>query len=121
MATPRNVVSSKISVACALLVGAALLPACETDDRAQRKPGAQTTKDAADLPPPKVTLDPALMCQARARYEEALNREGFTPITTEITEAGEFYYAEEHHQQYLAKNPEGYCGLGGTGVICPSP
>ena len=43
-----------------------------------------------------------------------------TPITTEIVEAPEFYYAEEYHQQYLAKNPNGYCGHGGTGVVCPS-
>jgi peptide-methionine (S)-S-oxide reductase len=41
------------------------------------------------------------------------------PITTEIAQAGPFYYAEDHHQQYLAKNPGGYCGLGGTGVSCP--
>tara|TARA_B100000959_G_scaffold287288_1_gene370840 strand:- start:1275 stop:1778 length:504 start_codon:yes stop_codon:yes gene_type:complete len=43
-----------------------------------------------------------------------------TPITTEIVEAPDFYYAEEYHQQYLAKNPNGYCGHGGTGVVCPS-
>ena len=44
---------------------------------------------------------------------------GYGPITTEIAEAGPFYYAEDYHQQYLAKNPNGYCGLGGTGVSCP--
>ena len=44
---------------------------------------------------------------------------GYGEITTEIAEAGEFYYAEDYHQQYLAKNPNGYCGLGGTGVSCP--
>jgi len=43
-----------------------------------------------------------------------------TPITTEIVETPEFYYAEEYHQQYLAKNPNGYCGHGGTGVMCPA-
>ena len=45
---------------------------------------------------------------------------GFGAITTEIAKAPEFYYAEEYHQQYLAKNPGGYCGIGGTGVSCPS-
>ena len=44
---------------------------------------------------------------------------GYGPITTEIVPAPEFYYAEDYHQQYLAKNPDGYCGLGGTGVSCP--
>jgi peptide-methionine (S)-S-oxide reductase len=54
-----------------------------------------------------------------ARYQAALDRSGFGPITTELAEAGPFYYAEEYHQQYLAKNPWGYCGIGGTGVGCP--
>ncbi len=54
----------------------------------------------------------------RERYQPALATAGYKPITTEITAAPEFYYAEEHHQQYLAKNPGGYCGLGGTGVAC---
>ena len=53
------------------------------------------------------------------RYQEALNARRYGPITTEIAPAGDFYYAEEYHQQYLAKNPNGYCGLGGTGVACP--
>ena len=48
-----------------------------------------------------------------------LKSEGFSPITTEIIPAPPFYYAEDYHQQYLAKNPDGYCGLGGTGVSCP--
>jgi peptide-methionine (S)-S-oxide reductase len=48
-----------------------------------------------------------------------LTAAGYGPITTEIAEAGPFYYAEEYHQQYLGKNPHGYCGLGGTGVSCP--
>lgn len=52
-------------------------------------------------------------------YERALAEAGFGPITTEILPAPPFYYAEEYHQQYLAKNPFGYCGLGGTGVSCP--
>ncbi|RYV50502.1 peptide-methionine (S)-S-oxide reductase MsrA [Pengzhenrongella frigida] len=58
----------------------------------------------------------------RAAYQVELTRAGFRAITTEIrpaAEAGTFYYAEEYHQQYLAKNPNGYCGLGGTGVSCP--
>jgi peptide-methionine (S)-S-oxide reductase len=53
-------------------------------------------------------------------FEKALKKAGFGPITTEIRAAPEFYYAEDYHQQYLAKNPGGYCGLGGTGVSCPA-
>ena len=56
---------------------------------------------------------------AKAAYEAALMPKGYGPITTEIAEAGTFYFAEDYHQQYLAKNPSGYCGLGGTGVTCP--
>ncbi len=56
---------------------------------------------------------------SRERFEEALKRKGFGAITTEIRPAPEFYYAEDYHQQYLGKNPNGYCGLGGTGVSCP--
>ncbi|HYC13232.1 MAG TPA: peptide-methionine (S)-S-oxide reductase MsrA, partial [Stellaceae bacterium] len=56
---------------------------------------------------------------SRAAYERALSAKGYGKITTEIRPAGEFYYAEDYHQQYLAKNPMGYCGLGGTGVSCP--
>ncbi len=52
-------------------------------------------------------------------YRKALAARGYGPITTEIAEAGPFYFAEGYHQQYLAKNPGGYCGLGGTGVSCP--
>jgi peptide-methionine (S)-S-oxide reductase len=55
----------------------------------------------------------------RDTYGRALARARYGPITTEIAEAPEFYYAEDYHQQYLAKNPWGYCGLGGTGVACP--
>jgi peptide-methionine (S)-S-oxide reductase len=55
---------------------------------------------------------------AKSRYQEALAAHGFPPITTEIADAGPYYFAEEYHQQYLAKNPGGYCGLGGTGVSC---
>jgi peptide-methionine (S)-S-oxide reductase len=56
---------------------------------------------------------------SRDMYDERLRSSGYTDITTEIAEAGPFYYAESYHQQYLAKNPNGYCGLGGTGVSCP--
>jgi peptide-methionine (S)-S-oxide reductase len=56
---------------------------------------------------------------SRAAYERALGASGYGKITTEIRPAPEFYYAEDYHQQYLAKNPMGYCGLGGTGVSCP--
>ena len=57
--------------------------------------------------------------ESRDLYSAALQSKGFGPITTEIELLGTFYYAEEYHQQYLAKNPDGYCGLGGTGVTCP--
>jgi peptide-methionine (S)-S-oxide reductase len=57
---------------------------------------------------------------SRAAYQKALEGAGHGAITTEIAAAPEFYYAEEYHQQYLAKNPGGYCGLGGTGVACPA-
>ena len=56
---------------------------------------------------------------SRAAYADRLRDAGYPVITTMITEAGPFYYAEDYHQQYLAKNPGGYCGLGGTGVSCP--
>jgi peptide-methionine (S)-S-oxide reductase len=56
---------------------------------------------------------------SRDRYQRRLTEAGFGTITTEITDASPFYYAEAYHQQYLAKNPAGYCGLGGTGVTCP--
>jgi peptide-methionine (S)-S-oxide reductase len=56
---------------------------------------------------------------SRDAYQARLTASGFGPITTEIAPAGEFFYAEDYHQQYLAKNPDGYCGLGGTGVTCP--
>jgi peptide-methionine (S)-S-oxide reductase len=61
----------------------------------------------------------AAATRTRAAYEPALKARGYGPITTEIKPAGEFYFAEDYHQQYLAKNPGGYCGIGGTGVSCP--
>ena len=56
---------------------------------------------------------------SKATFEAALKKRGYGPITTEILDAPPFYYAEDYHQQYLAQNPFGYCGLGGTGVSCP--
>jgi peptide-methionine (S)-S-oxide reductase len=56
---------------------------------------------------------------SRDAFQGELKKKGYGAITTEIREAPEFYYAEDYHQQYLAKNPGGYCGLGGTGVSCP--
>jgi peptide-methionine (S)-S-oxide reductase len=68
------------------------------------------------------TFSPAQKAAAeasKAAYQKMLTASGHGAISTEIAEAGPFYYAEEYHQQYLAKNPGGYCGLGGTGVSCP--
>jgi peptide-methionine (S)-S-oxide reductase len=56
---------------------------------------------------------------SKMMYEQELGKKRYGAITTEIVDAGEFYFAEDYHQQYLAKNPHGYCGLGGTGVSCP--
>ena len=56
---------------------------------------------------------------SKATYQKALAAKGLSAITTEIAPSDEFYFAEDYHQQYLAKNPAGYCGLGGTGVSCP--
>ncbi|MEM7424710.1 MAG: peptide-methionine (S)-S-oxide reductase MsrA [Pseudomonadota bacterium] len=61
----------------------------------------------------------ALAKASRDAYQTALDNRGLGEITTEIIPAPEFYFAEDYHQQYLAKNPSGYCGLGGTGVSCP--
>jgi peptide-methionine (S)-S-oxide reductase len=57
--------------------------------------------------------------RSRDMFQEQLSKRGYGRITTEIVPAPEFYYAEDYHQQYLSKNPNGYCGLGGTGVTCP--
>jgi peptide-methionine (S)-S-oxide reductase len=56
---------------------------------------------------------------SKVAYDAVLQAKHFDPVTTEIVDAGPFYYAEDYHQQYLDKNPNGYCGLGGTGVSCP--
>lgn len=66
--------------------------------------------------------DPAqrdAVMQSRAQFQAALTEAKLGEITTELAAAGEYFFAEEHHQQYLSKNPGGYCGLGGTGVSCP--
>jgi len=55
---------------------------------------------------------------SKATYDAALKKRGYNAVTTEILDAPPFYYAEDYHQQYLAQNPFGYCGLGGTGVSC---
>jgi peptide-methionine (S)-S-oxide reductase len=68
------------------------------------------------------TFSPEQLAAAKASrdaYQDRLTAAGYGRITTEITEAPPFYYAEDYHQQYLAKNPGGYCGIGGTGVSCP--
>jgi peptide-methionine (S)-S-oxide reductase len=57
--------------------------------------------------------------RSRDLFQPVLTGAGYGEITTEIAPAGEFFYAEDYHQQYLAKNPSGYCGLGGTGMSCP--
>jgi peptide-methionine (S)-S-oxide reductase len=57
--------------------------------------------------------------ESKRDYDTALKAAGFRPVTTEIADASRFYYAEDYHQQYLGKNPDGYCGLAGTGVACP--
>ena len=75
----------------------------------QYRSGIYTTSDA----------QAAAAAVSRDRYQEALTAAGRGEITTEILPAPPFYYAEDYHQQYLAKNPNGYCGLGGTGVTCP--
>ncbi len=67
----------------------------------------------ASTPEQKATAQASL-----ERYQASLKAAGYSNITTEIIDAPDFYYAEEYHQQYLAKNPSGYCGLGGTGVTC---
>jgi peptide-methionine (S)-S-oxide reductase len=68
------------------------------------------------------TTDPSqveVVERTRAAYQERLQAAGYREISTEIANAGDFYYAEDYHQQYLHKNPMGYCGIGGTGVSCP--
>ena len=82
------------------------------NDRGTQYRSAIYTTSDAQLDAAKTTRD---------MYGEQLSAAGYGPITTEIGAAGTFYYAEDYHQQYLAKNPNGYCGIGGTGVSCPAP
>lgn len=79
------------------------------DRGTQYRSGIYTTSD----------LQKEQALRSMQRYQEALSARGMDAITTEILDAQEFYYAEPYHQQYLAKNPGGYCGLGGTGIACP--
>lgn len=79
------------------------------DQGTQYRSGIYTSSDA----------QAAAAMASRDAYQARLKAAGYGPITTEITEAPAFYYAEDYHQQYLAKNPAGYCGIGGTGVTCP--
>ncbi|KAI9528862.1 hypothetical protein NQZ68_017462 [Dissostichus eleginoides] len=60
-----------------------------------------------------------LALKSKVAFQQELDKKGYGPITTEILEGQQFYYAEDHHQQYLKKVPKGYCGLKGTGVSCP--
>jgi peptide-methionine (S)-S-oxide reductase len=69
---------------------------------------------------PTSTEQQRLAEASREDFQRALTGSGYKEITTEIAPAGDFFYAEDYHQQYLAKNPHGYCGLGGTGVSCPT-
>src|SRR5438034_559533 len=80
-------------------------------------PSASSGRHPACTPPPSATR--AAAESSRTMFQGELARAGYGEISTEIAEAGPFYYAEPYHQQYLAKNPMGYCGLGGTGVACP--
>ena len=68
---------------------------------------------------PTLEADWAAAVESRDRFQEVLRAAHFDDITTEVVEAGPFFYAEDYHQQYLAKNPDGYCGIGGTGLSCP--
>ena len=77
-----------------------MIPAGSLDDAAPIKPQAR------------------IFAGSRASYAKALAAEGLGAVTTEVRDAPPFYFAEDYHQQYLAKNPRGYCGLGGTGVSC---
>jgi peptide-methionine (S)-S-oxide reductase len=81
------------------------------NDRGTQYRSALYTYDAAQAQTAQASL---------ARYQAALTARGLGTITTELGAAPVFYYAEDYHQQYLAKNPQGYCGLGGTGVSCPA-
>src|SRR5262249_10602843 len=84
--------------------------------------GMRRAKDAGTQYPPAISwygdAQQKAAGSSRAAFQEALTKAGYGEITTEIRDAPPFYYAEDYHQQYLAKNPWGYCGIGGTGVSC---
>ena len=79
------------------------------DQGTQYRSGIYTTTEAQ-----KIAAE-----DSRTRYAERLAAASYGPVTTEVLDAPVFYFAEDYHQQYLAKNPQGYCGIGGTGVTCP--
>ena len=88
----------------------------------QLKACGRATTSVLNIAPAIYTFSPSQRAAAeasRASYAKALAAGGMGAITTEIQDAPPFYFAEDYHQQYLAKNPHGYCGLGGTGVSCP--
>jgi peptide-methionine (S)-S-oxide reductase len=97
---------------------------CASSGRATTRPRAcaRAPTSAPSTAPPSTSTRPqqeAAIRATRDAYAAQLAARGYGEITTEIAPAGPFYYAEEYHQQYLAKNPAGYCGHGGTGVSCP--
>ena len=96
--------------------------ACSGRATIRRRACARATTPARSIGPGIYTFDAEQQAAAdasKAMYQERLKAAGHGAITTEIIDAPEFYYAEDYHQQYLGKNPGGYCGLGGTGVSCP--
>ena len=92
----------------------ACLRPCSADLLVPGETGFVKTKSRAPVRRPRYPANSSVSLR------QALDAAGHGTITTEIREAPELYYAEEYHQQYLAKNPDGYCGLGGTGVSCPT-
>ena len=97
---------------------------CGSSGRGTTRPrgcGRETTSVPSTAPRSsgRATRNATLALASRERFQAELTSAGYGSITTEIAEAGPFYYAEPYHQQYLAANPNGYCGLGGTGVSCP--
>ena len=80
---------------------------------------AGTSSPQADAARPTAPPSAPAGAVATGHYPDLFAEAGYGPVTTEIRAAGRFYFAEDYHQQYLAKNPDGYCGIGGTGVSCP--
>ena len=130
--TPRTARSARGQTGHAEVVRVVFDPAkVSYEDSAAHRSGRATTRrrgcgrattSARSTARASTSYDDAQRAAAEASrdaYQARLKEAGFGPITTEIAPAGEFYFAEDYHQQYLAKNPDGYCGLGGTGVACP--